>query len=57
MRRKGRVAFAGDIGAVIDSIRRHPWTALADLRGDEDVIRAIEEAEKLLKDLKKTLKT
>jgi ParB family chromosome partitioning protein len=52
-RKKG---LAGDISAIIDSIRRHPWTALAELRGDEDAIRAIEEAEKLLKDLKKTLK-
>ena len=49
--------LAGDLGAIVDSIRKHPWTALADLRGDEDAIRTIEEAEKLLKDLKKTLKS
>lgn len=49
--------LAGDIGAIVDSIRKHPWTALAELRGDEDAIRTIEEAEKLLKDLKKTLKS
>lgn len=49
--------LAGDLGAIVDSIRKHPWTALADLRGDEDTLRTIEEAEKLLKDLKKTLKT
>lgn len=48
--------LAGDIGAIVDSIRKHPWTALAELRGDEDTLRTIEEAEKLLKDLKKTLK-
>jgi ParB family chromosome partitioning protein len=48
--------LAGDLGAIVDSIRKHPWTALAELRGDENTIRTIEEAEKLLKDLKKTLK-
>jgi ParB family chromosome partitioning protein len=55
--KSGRKAgLAGDLGAIVDSIRKHPWTALAELRGDEDTIRTIEEAEKLLKDLKKTLK-
>ncbi|HEY5938442.1 MAG TPA: hypothetical protein VIU61_27515, partial [Kofleriaceae bacterium] len=53
-RKKG---LAGDLGAIIDSIRKHPWTALSELRGNEDAIRTIEEAEKLLKDLKKTLKS
>lgn len=52
-----KAGLAGDLGAIVDSIRKHPWTALAELRGDEDTLRTIEEAEKLLKDLKKTLKT
>jgi ParB family transcriptional regulator, chromosome partitioning protein len=52
-RKKG---LSGDLGSLVDAIRRHPWTELADLRGDEETIRTIEEAEKLLKDLKKTLK-
>jgi len=52
-----KAGLAGDIGAIIDSIRKQPWTALAELRGDEGVLRTIEEAEKLLKDLKKSLKT
>jgi ParB family transcriptional regulator, chromosome partitioning protein len=49
--------LAGDLGAIVDSIRKQPWTALAELRGDDDTLRTIEEAEKLLKDLKKTLKS
>ena len=53
-RKKG---LSGDLAALVDTIRRHPWTELAELRGDDDTIRTIEEAEKLLKDLKKTLKT
>jgi ParB family chromosome partitioning protein len=47
--------LAGDIAALVESIKRHPWTALGQLKGDETVIRRIEEAEKLLKQLKKTL--
>jgi ParB family chromosome partitioning protein len=49
--------LAGDLGAIVSSIRKHPWTALAELRGNEDTLRTIEEAEKLLKDLKKALKS
>lgn len=49
--------LAGDLDAIVDSIRKHPWTALAELRGDEDTLRTIDEAEKLLRDLKKTLKS
>ena len=49
--------LAGDIGAIVASIRKQPWTALAELRGDADAIRTIEEAERLLKELKKALKS
>lgn len=52
-RKKG---LSGDISSLVDAIRKHPWTELADLRGDADTLRAIEDAEKLLKDLKKNLK-
>ena len=47
--------LAGDLGAIVASIRKHPWTALAELRGNEDALRTIEEAEKLLHELKKAL--
>jgi ParB family transcriptional regulator, chromosome partitioning protein len=47
--------LAGDIAALIESIKRHPWTTLAELKGDQTLIRRIEEAEKLLKQLKKAL--
>jgi len=52
-RKKG---LSGDLASLVDTIRRHPWTELSELRGDENTLRTIEEAEKLLKDLKKTLK-
>ncbi|TMQ13718.1 MAG: hypothetical protein E6J90_28015 [Deltaproteobacteria bacterium] len=34
--------LAGDLGAIVASIRKHPWTALAELRGNDDAIRTIE---------------
>jgi ParB family transcriptional regulator, chromosome partitioning protein len=45
----------GDIEQVSESLRRYPWTTLAALKGDPQVLRKLEETEKLLKDLKKAL--
>ncbi len=52
-RRRG---LAGDIAGLVESIKKHPWTELVSAKGDEEVLKSIDEAEKLLKDLKKTLK-
>jgi hypothetical protein len=37
-------------------IRSYPWTTLADLKGDPEAVRAIQEVEKLIKELKKALR-
>lgn len=50
-----REGLTGDIQALADTIKGYPWTTLADLKGDPELIRTLEETEKLLKDLKKTL--
>ncbi len=47
--------LAGDVAALVDSIRRYPWTTLADLKGDKEVLSKIEEAEKMLNALKQQL--
>jgi len=47
----------GDLEELSEALRRYPWTALADLKGDPQVIRKLEETEKLLKDMKKALST
>jgi len=52
---KKKQGIAGDIEELAEAIKRYSWTSLVDLRGDQDVIRKIEEAEKLLKELKKNL--
>jgi ParB family chromosome partitioning protein len=45
----------GDIDQISESLQRYSWTALAALKGDQQVIRKLEETEKLLKELKKAL--
>jgi ParB family transcriptional regulator, chromosome partitioning protein len=52
---KKNQGLLGDIESLSEAIRRYPWTTLASLKGDRQVIEKLEEAEKLLKDLKKTL--
>lgn len=45
----------GDIESLNEAIRRYPWTTLAALKGEPQVLRKLEETEKLLKDLRRTL--
>ena len=51
--RKG--TLAGEIADLTDALKRHPWTTLVDQRGDADLLKQLEEAEKLLRDLRKVL--
>jgi ParB family chromosome partitioning protein len=53
-KRKGQ-GLVGDIEELAESIRRYPWTTLATLKGDQQVIRKLEETEKLIKELRRTL--
>ncbi len=45
----------GDIEQISESLQRYSWTTLAALKGDQQVLRKLEETEKLLKELKKAL--
>lgn len=45
----------GDLDELAQAIRGYPWTALMPMKGNEEIIKKIEEAEKLLKDLRKAL--
>jgi len=45
----------GDLEELNQALRRYPWTALTEMRGDGHAIRKLEETEKLLKDLKRAL--
>jgi ParB family transcriptional regulator, chromosome partitioning protein len=52
-RRKG--TLAGEIAELTDALKRHSWTTLIESRGDATLLAQVEEAEKLLRDLKKVL--
>lgn len=45
----------GDIEQLSDSLQGYSWTMLATLKGDEQVLRKLEETEKLIKELRRTL--
>jgi ParB family transcriptional regulator, chromosome partitioning protein len=51
-KKKGLV---GDIEQLSEALQQYSWTALAALRGDSQVLKKLEETEKLIKELKKAL--
>lgn len=53
--KKNKPGLAGDLEAAIESMKRVPWTALADLKGDPDILKKIDDAQALLRSLQKAL--
>jgi len=53
--RENKGGLAGDLDAAVESMKRIPWTTLAELRNDPDILKKIDEAETLLGSLRKTL--
>jgi ParB family chromosome partitioning protein len=53
--KKEKPSLAGDLEAAVESMKRIPWTALAELKGDPEILRKLDDAEALLKSLRKTL--
>ena len=47
--------LSADIKELTASLKRHSWTALLENRGDAQLLQQVEEAEKLLRELKKVL--
>lgn len=45
----------GDIEQLSEAVQRYPWTALAELRGDQQLLKRLEDTEKLLKELRRAL--
>jgi len=52
---KKEKGLLGDIEELSETLRRYPWTILASMKGDTRLLRKLDEAEKLLKDLRKAL--
>jgi ParB family transcriptional regulator, chromosome partitioning protein len=44
-----------ELGAAVEAMKSVPWTTLEELKGDETVLKRIDEAETLLKSLRKAL--
>ncbi|MGA2431431.1 MAG: ParB N-terminal domain-containing protein [Candidatus Acidiferrum sp.] len=52
---KKQHGLLGDIEQISESLQRYSWTTLATLKGNPEVLRKLEETEKLLKELRKAL--
>ncbi len=52
---KKRVGLLADIEQLAESLQHYPWTTLAALKGDPQVLQKLDETEKLIRELKKTL--
>jgi ParB family chromosome partitioning protein len=44
-----------ELDAAVEAMKRVPWTVLAELKGDSEILKKIDDAEALLKSLRKTL--
>jgi ParB family transcriptional regulator, chromosome partitioning protein len=53
--KKAKGGLASELDSAVEAMKRVPWTTLAELKGDREVLQKIEEAEALLKSLRKTL--
>ena len=52
-REKG--GLASDLDAAVELMKRVPWTTLAELKGDRNILKSIDDAEALLKALRQAL--
>jgi ParB family transcriptional regulator, chromosome partitioning protein len=52
---KKKPGLVGELDAAVEAMKRVPWTALDELRGDPDILKRIDDAEALLKSLRRTL--
>ncbi|HEY0160726.1 MAG TPA: ParB N-terminal domain-containing protein [Thermoanaerobaculia bacterium] len=52
---KKAAGLAGEIEELTQALKRHSWTTLLENKGDSTLLKQVEEAEKLLRDLKKVL--
>jgi ParB family transcriptional regulator, chromosome partitioning protein len=43
--KKGSRGLSGELDAAIDAMKRVPWAALEELRGDQDLIKKIDDAQ------------
>lgn len=54
-KKQQQAGLAGDLDAAVESMKRVPWTELAELKGDAEILKKIDAAEELLRSLRKAL--
>jgi ParB family chromosome partitioning protein len=47
--------FLSNLDATVESVKQLPWTALEQMKGDPDVLKKLEDAEALLKSLRRNI--
>lgn len=52
---KAKPGLISELDAAMDAMKRVPWTALEELKGNPDVLRRLDDAEALLRTLRRTL--
>lgn len=52
---KREASLVADLDAAMDAIRRAPWTMIEEMKGDPEVLRKIDDAESVLRSLRKNL--
>jgi len=50
-------SLTGELDAAVDAMKRVPWTALESLKGDPAILKKLDDAEALLRSLRKSLAT
>jgi len=55
--KKDKSGLAGDLESAIESMKRVPWTVLSNLKGDPDILKKIDDAEALLKSLRRAIES
>ena len=53
--KKAKNGLADELEFAVEAMKRVPWTTLAELKGDPDILKKIDDAEALLRSLRKTL--
>lgn len=51
----GKAGLAGELDAAVTAMKAIPWTTISELRGNADVLSKLDEAEALLKSLRRSL--
>jgi ParB family chromosome partitioning protein len=53
--KKSKAGLADELDAAVEAMKRVPWTALEEMKGDAELLKKIDDAQALLKTLRRTL--